>query len=343
MNDIYVPNIQIQIHGNLSKDLADIIILDVHGAVGHNPKNTREQQRDILQKLKQALQKNSARAVYQISQQQNSLEQLPHYCGDPLLTLEWLQIAFESNDTEDLLDYLQLEHDFGIWKLTTATTKLLQKQAPDKKIIQIKVLQNRGIIDANRLQSNISVRHTFDHVAQPGLYQAMANYNLNVLSAIDEQLKQLSPTGFLFVPHSMNRVSKASCPDMDPDEAPGKLGEYVKNFSCPASFERHDMYMDEDEDRQKLGSAKFYEQLIAEFTKANKKLVANTPYRARQSISGTKYIKKHPRSACIEVRKDNLAILESPEQSYCSHLLTTTDPLKVQQYAQLYVNAILAV
>jgi hypothetical protein len=342
MNHNYVPNIQVQIHGNANKELADIIILDVHGAVGHDPKKNRDQQFAMFSHLQKQLQTDSPEDIYADAKKNNTIAELPHYAGDSLLTLQWLSAAFDSNEIDDLLDYLQLEHDFGIWKLTTATTKILEKKTPNKKIIQIKVLQNRGVLDANRLHAEFSVRNTFDHQKYPELHKAMSDYNQSVLDEVDRLLAKLEPSGFLFIPHSMNRMSKYLSEDLMHNESPGKLRDYVTNFTQPLAAERQDMYIDEDIDGNKLGHAAFYENLKKGFAEAKKTLLVNDPYRATAVSSSTRYLTNYPRSGVIEVRKDNVAILDYPDQAYSSHLMTATDPIKIKTYAELYAEAILA-
>jgi hypothetical protein len=336
-----VPNVQIQLSGNINKTTSDIIVLDMHGSIGHNPKNNKTRQLKILRSIKHHLKTKTPTDVYKKLQKNSDINILPHYAGDPLLTIEWLEAAFESNSCEDLLEYLTLEHDFGVWKLVTATTKRLLIQDPEKKIVQIRVLQNRGVVDANRRTIEAGVRNTFDAKKHPDLHQKMAQYHLSVLETVEKILERLAPTGFLFIPHSMNKVSKYSSDDLTPDESPGHLRDYILNFTQPQGEERSDMYIDEDPDGNKLGSKIFYAELEHQFAAAKKTLVANKPYLAMPVSCGAKYLKKYAHSALVEIRKDHVAKMKHPDQSYASHLLTKIDSNKIEAYANMYVKALL--
>lgn len=336
-----VPNVQIQENGNITKSTSDIIVLDMHGSLGHNPKNNKTRQLRILKSIKHNLKTKTPIEVHKKLQENPDINILPHYAGDPLLTIEWLAAAFESNTCEDLLEYLTLEHDFGVWKLVSATTKRLLIQDPEKKIVQIRVLQNRGVLDGNRRTVEAGVRNTFDAKKHAALHQKMADYHLNTLETVEKILERLAPTGFLFIPHSMNKVSKYASDDLIPDEAPGHLRDYILNFTQPQGAERADMYMDEDPEGNKLGSKVFYDELERQFAAAGKKLVANRPYMAMPVSCGAKYLKKYKHCALIEIRKDHVANIKHPDQSYASHLLTKVDPQKIEEYANLYVKTLL--
>lgn len=336
-----VPNVQVQLNGNITKKNSDIIVLDMHGSIGHNPKNNKTRQLRILKHIKHSLKTSPPKEVYKNLQKNPDINILPHYAGDPLLTIEWLAAAFETSTCEDLLEYLTLEHDFGIWQLVSATTKRLLVQDPEKKIVQIRVLQNRGVLDANRRTVESGVRNTFDAAKHADLHAKMAAYHLSVLETVEQIMARLAPTGFLFIPHSMNKVGKYSSDDMTPDESPGNLRDYILNFTQPQGKERTDMYIDEDLEGNKLGSKKFHEELHRQFAQAGKPLIANEPYRATPVSCGAKYLKQYPHSSLIEVRKDHLAKLKHADQSYASHLMTKVDPKKVEAYANVYVKTLL--